>query len=185
MIQEHKKRLRQEMRSRRLGFTGGVLAAKNLADVFLGSVTLAHGAVIATYAPFKGEIDPALIVEALRRKGHQISLPVMKGKGMPLDFRLYKSGDALAANAQGILEPKTDAPNADINVMLVPLVAFDSAHRRLGCGGGYYDRTIKIMRNRKNIRAIGIGFSFQETESVPVEAHDVVMDIIVTDKGVF
>jgi len=173
------------MRGKRLAFSPGAQAAKDLADVFLGSVALAPGAVIAAYAPTAGEIDPALIVDALRRKGHFVALPFMKGKNAPLDFRIFESGAALAANAQGILEPKADAPPADIDVMLVPLVAFDRAHRRLGCGGGYYDRTIKELRNRKTFRAIGIGFSIQETESVPVEAHDVALDLIVTDKGVF
>ncbi len=182
-IDQQKKRLRDDMRAQRRAFADGDHAAKKLVDVFLQRVGLKAGAVVASYAAFGGELDPRFLAEALRLQGHRIALPVMAGKTSPLVFRVYESGDLLVRNAQRIFEPSAGAA-VEPDVLLVPLLAFDSARRRLGYGGGYYDRTIAALRARKKVYAIGIGFAFQEVAELPEAGHDARLDAVVTNEGI-
>lgn len=75
-----------------------------------------------------------------------------------------------------------EAPRAELNVILMPLLGFDKLGTRLGYGGGYYDRTLALLTKRP--RLIGFAFALQELEHIPREAHDVPLDAIVTERGV-
>jgi 5-formyltetrahydrofolate cyclo-ligase len=116
--------------------------------------------------------------------GHKIVLPVIIGKKKPLIFRVYEQGDRLLANPLGIFEPTSTAPGLGPDVVLVPLLAFDSKRNRLGYGGGYYDRTIKRIRAQKPVLTIGIACAYQEVPDIPTGPNDVPLDKIVTEKGV-
>ena len=93
-------------------------------------------------------------------------------------------GDKLAAGAMGIMEPVAKAPLVEPDVLLVPLLAFDSRGYRLGYGAGYYDRTLTELRQRKKILAIGIAYAGQEVPEVPIESHDARLDKIATETKV-
>ena len=79
---------------------------------------------------------------------------------------------------------KTQKKTPDI--MLIPLLAFDSDNNRLGYGGGYYDRYLnKYLKDRQNILTIGIAFSFQKFNKLPITNKDMKLNYILTEKGIF
>jgi 5-formyltetrahydrofolate cyclo-ligase len=80
-----------------------------------------------------------------------------------------------------ILEPLPSRPRVEPDVLLVPLLAFDRHLHRLGYGGGYYDRTLKLLRKQKPVLAVGIAYACQEVEVVPVTPNDARLDKIVTE----
>jgi 5-formyltetrahydrofolate cyclo-ligase len=140
--------------------------------------------VIAGYIPLEEEADPTLLMATLAAKGRTLALPCIAQRGAPLLFRKWEKGDALLANAFGILEPVPAAPAAVPSLVLVPLLAFDSRGHRLGYGGGYYDRTLDRLRRDGAVIAIGIAFAGQEVEELPRETHDHALDLIVTESGI-
>ncbi|MDR3448296.1 MAG: 5-formyltetrahydrofolate cyclo-ligase [Alphaproteobacteria bacterium] len=185
-LAEQKRRLRISLRAARLGIGHeNTSAFKALTDHFRENVSLEPGAVVAGYRAFRGEMDPALLIEALRQARHPIALPVVTQRGQPLIFRLHGADDPLAANAMGILEPLPSAPVVEPDVFLVPLLAFDRAYNRLGYGAGFYDRTLTDLRARKPLLAVGVAFAAQEVAAVPVGPYDAKLDKIVTELNVF
>ena len=183
---DQKRRLRAEMREKRSANpSNNRHSFRMLADVFICNVQLEEPRVVASYCAFGDEMDPAPLTEDLRARGHKIALPLIVGKRAPLDFRLYEQGDRLLSNDRGILEPAAEAAAVLPDILLVPLLAFDARRNRLGYGGGYYDRTIADLRARKSVLAVGIGYACQQADEVPMGPHDIRMDKIVTELGVF
>ena len=135
---------------------------------------------IGGYFPVNYEVDDLEILKEFAKKNYQISLPVIK-KNFNMDFYKWSFDDPLKINQYGIPEPN---PKKLIypDVILVPLVAFDNNLNRLGYGGGYYDRVIKKLSKKKKILKIGLAFSIQKINSVPVTKYDKKLDYIVTDK---
>jgi 5-formyltetrahydrofolate cyclo-ligase len=156
-------------------------ASAALCELFLKSIILSPRSIISSYRARGSEMDPAILTEALRASGHTIVMPIMAGRDKPLVFRRYNPDTLLLPNALGIEEPGMDAPIAEPDILFVPLLAFDRNGGRLGTGGGYYDRTIQKLREKKKILACGIGFSCQEIPLVPVEPHDMRLDRIATE----
>ncbi len=146
----------------------------------LASGIIAPGAIVAGFWPLAGEIDcrPALL--ALMGRGHAVGLPVTPPLGQALTFRRWRPGTALGAGRFGTAEP-TGAPLAP-TVLLVPLLAFDKSGRRLGYGGGYYDRTLGQLG--PDALAFGCGFACQEVDRVPTEPHDRPLHAVATEAGV-
>ena len=137
------------------------------------------GAVVAGFWPLAGEIDIRPLLLALAGRGHVIALPETPPRGQELRFRRWRPGDPLLPERFGTLRP--DGPVIVPDVLLVPLLAFDRAGRRLGYGGGYYDRTLAALPGR---RTIGCAFAAQEVGTVPTGPHDQTLDQIATERGV-
>ena len=98
-----------------------------------------------------------------------------------MDFYRYSFNEPLIVNKYGIPEPKkTRVIYPD--VILIPMVAFDKKLNRLGYGGGYYDRLINKLINKKKFLKIGLAFSKQLINNLPVSKYDRKMDYIVTEK---
>ena len=137
---------------------------------------------IGGYYPINFEIDDLQLLKKLEKKKFNISLPVVK-KNNQMNFYKWSFSDLLKVNKYGIPEPE----NKDIvypDVILVPLVAFDKNLNRLGYGGGYYDRLIEKLSKKKNIIKIGLAFSVQEIDKVPINMYDQKLDYIVTNKHI-
>ena len=135
---------------------------------------------IGGYFPVNYEIDDLEILKEFAKKKYQISLPVIK-KNFEMNFYKWSFNDPLKINKYGIPEPilkKIIYPD----VILVPLVAFDKKLNRLGYGGGYYDRVIKKISEKKKILKIGLAFSVQKINNVPITRYDKKLDYVVTDK---
>ena len=156
------------------------------------ALALPKGTIVGGYHALPDEADPALLIEGLVALGCHAAFPRVAGKGLPLEFHRIPDGEVLAPGAFGIHEPMDIWPRAVPDVLLVPLLAFDGAGRRLGYGGGFYDRTIFHARaampptnpsQRGPFFAVGIAYAGQEVASLPAEPHDMALDAILTEQG--
>ena len=136
--------------------------------------------IIGGYYPVNFEIDDLTLLRKFEKNKFNISLPVIKKK-FKMDFYKWSFSDALKVNKYGIPEPQTKSIVYP-DILLIPLLAFDKNLNRLGYGGGYYDRLIKKLSKEKKIIKIGLAFSFQKIDKVPINAYDQKLDYIVTNK---
>ena len=137
---------------------------------------------IGGYYPSNYEIDDLNILDLLEKKNFKVSLPIIK-KDNQMNFYSWSRNDPLKINKFGIPEPvssKIFYPD----ILLVPLVAYDSSLNRLGYGGGYYDRYIEKIEKIKKVTKIGLAFSFQKISSIPINQYDKKLDFIVTEKEI-
>ena len=137
------------------------------------------GAAVSGYWPLPGEIDIRPLLEALFALGHPVLLPETPRRGNPLIFRHWYPGVAMVRERFGTLRP--DAPVGVPAVLYVPLLAFDRAGRRLGYGGGYYDRTLAGLPGAV---AVGCAFAAQELDEVPAGDYDARLAAVATERGV-
>lgn len=150
---------------------------------FLRDVPLKEGAVVAGYWPINAEINVLPLMVQLQHKGFTCALPQVAKKGAPLVFRAWNEKTPLKPNAYGIKEPDpTKAPVVRPDILLVPLLGFDAAGYRLGYGVGFYDLTLKSLKQNAPVLAVGIAYDLQRMDKLPAESHDCLMDMIVTDK---
>ncbi len=145
--------------------------------------SLQPGAIVGGFMPIGEEISPLPVMAALHAAGFRLALPVMVGKGKPLEFRSYAPGDRLIAAVWGIREPAPEQAVLEPDVVLTALLAFDDAGYRLGYGGGYYDRTLARLRLVKPALTIGVGYDAQRVDAVPHLDYDERLDWIVTPSG--
>ena len=138
--------------------------------------------IIGGYYPVNFEIDILDFLEKLEIKGLQLCLPVVK-KNNEMDYYSWSTKNLLKLNKYGIPEPEK-IKKVFPDIVLVPLVAFDNRLYRIGYGGGYYDRYIEKLSNKKNLFKIGIAHSCQKINRVPTNKYDKKLDIIITEKYV-
>lgn len=135
------------------------------------------------YGSMPEEVDAEPIIAALRARGVRIALPRVAGEeGLALHW--HDEAADLAIGAFGLKEPSPDAPlanPAEIDLVIVPGVAFDASCNRLGMGVGYYDR---LLADMPNAVTVGVAFDEQIVDAVPCEPHDRPLDAIVTPRGV-
>ena len=139
--------------------------------------------IIGGYYPVNYEIDCLEILENLEKQKFRICLPKIKKNNL-MNFYEYSFKDPLTINKYGI--PETISKNIIIpDILLVPLLGFDKKRFRLGYGGGYYDRYIDKFENKKKIFTIGLAYSFQYVEKLPVENFDKNLNYIITNKKIY
>ena len=138
---------------------------------------------IGFYHSVKGEADPAL----LKTTDKQFFLPVLsKNKNEGLVFIEVNEGTKFENNKFGIPEPIYDEEKIvtanSLDIVLVPLLAFDKTGNRLGMGGGFYDRCFAFKKQQKSHPLlIGFAYDFQEVDFLEPEAWDVGLDMIATE----
>jgi 5-formyltetrahydrofolate cyclo-ligase len=137
---------------------------------------------IGGYFPSNFEIDDLKILEMMEKKNFNVSLPVIKENNQ-MNFLQWSINDPLRINKFGIAEP-ISPKIIDPDILLVPLVSFDSKLNRLGYGGGYYDRYIEKIEKVKKLIKIGLAFSYQKTKKVPINEFDKKLDFIITEKEI-
>jgi 5-formyltetrahydrofolate cyclo-ligase len=135
-------------------------------------------AVIAGFWPIADEIDIRPLLHGLAERGHPIALPVTGRRGEPLVFRAWQPGETLLPGRFGTSHPA--GPEVTPDILLMPLLAFDSQGNRLGYGGGFYDRTVALLPRALRI---GCAFSVQELDSVPTGPYDQKLHAIATEIG--
>ncbi len=156
-------------------------AANAVADHFFKTVDLKPSDIVAGYWRIKDEMDCQPILIRLMDSFQPVCLPVVLGDDQPLELRLWEQGTPLYEAGFGTLAPSELAPQVEPDVIVMPLLGFDKRGTRLGYGGGYYDRTLDKLKKRP--RLIGIAFAAQELDIIPREAHDIPLDVIVTEAG--
>ena len=135
---------------------------------------------IGGYYPVNFEVDDLELLKKFKKNGFEISLPVIK-KNFQMDFYSWSFSDLLRINKYGIPEPEPKKMTYP-DILLIPLVAFDKNLNRLGYGGGYYDRLIAKISKKKKIIKIGLAYSIQKIDKVPINLYDQKLDYIVTNK---
>jgi 5-formyltetrahydrofolate cyclo-ligase len=141
--------------------------------------------VVSAFFPYKSEIDTRPLLGKLAGEGWTTCLPIVIALGEPLIFRRWVPGQPTTPGTWDIPQPTDDAEQVEPDVLLVPMMAFDKQGFRLGYGGGFYDRTLDVLRAKKTIIAIGVAYSAQEVTAVPRGAYDQTLDYVMTERAVF
>jgi len=182
-LQAEKEQMRMSARARRAETApAGPEAGRALCGIFGHAIRLRPSTVVGGYLPIGDEIDPRPLLRQLRADGQEIALPKVVRSQAPLVFALWREVDRLDRGPFGTEQPPDDAETVVPETLILPLLAFDRRGFRLGYGGGYYDRTLTVLRARRSVTAIGIAYAVQEVSAVPHDRHDQPLDWIVTDR---
>lgn len=163
----------------------GAGAAMLIADNFLIALPWQQARFIAGYLPIRDEADVAPLLRQLSDQGKELLLPAVLGPGLALEFRRWRPDDPLEAGPFNTLQPSDAAERASPDMLLVPMLAFDESGGRLGYGGGYYDRTLALLRQAGPVTAVGVAYEGQKMKDLPREAHDQTLDWVVTEQSVW
>ena len=138
--------------------------------------------ILALYYPSNYEVNVLSLFKIIKKIKIKTLLPVIKSNNQ-MNFVEWKYLDPLVVNKFGMLEPGLSNKIISPNFMLVPLLAFDNKNNRLGYGKGFYDRFLnKFLKIKKKITTIGVAFSFQKYNKLPVSNLDIKLDYILTEK---
>jgi 5-formyltetrahydrofolate cyclo-ligase len=177
-LEAAKRAARRDALRRRRGLDPAV-AGLELASHVLREFSWPIDMVVSGFWPIGQEIDIRPLLTLLHERGHRIALPVTPPKGQPLTFRLWHPGAMLMPEKFGTVRPVGDP--AVPNILLVPLLSFDSRGGRLGYGGGYYDRTLAGLPGRFRL---GCAFAAQQVDAVPTGPNDIRLDAVATEAGI-
>jgi 5-formyltetrahydrofolate cyclo-ligase len=173
-----KKALRARMRAARDAFVASgaraILAPPELLK------RLERGLTVTSYVPVGSEADPAILAQAAVTAGCVIALPHVTVRSEPMRFLEWETEAALEAGPFGLSQPAADAADLRPDIILTPLLAFDAKLDRLGQGAGYYDRAFARFPDALRV---GVAWSVQQVEDLPVDRWDVPLHAIVTEKG--
>jgi 5-formyltetrahydrofolate cyclo-ligase len=191
-----KTELRRQMRVRRRAF--GAEARQLAAELLTANVTALRlflaAKRIAGYLPHDGEIDPQGVLERAAAMGKRCYLPVLSHLSWDrLWFAPLTRDTRFRANRFGIPEPQVKAAELvraqELDLVMMPLVAFDARGNRLGMGGGYYDRSLAFLAHRRRWRRphlLGLAYDFQRVDAtLPTDAWDVPLTAVATERAVY
>ena len=138
--------------------------------------------LVGAYWPFRREYNVLAFLEWLTERRHEVALPVVLGKGQPLEFRRWTRDMEMASGVYDIPYPSRGEPVRP-SILVIPTVGFDDACYRLGYGGGFYDRTIASYAEKP--LCIGVGFELGHLGTIHPLAHDIPMDWIATGQALY
>ena len=161
-----------------------------ISDAIVNNPLFMRARNIALYLSHDGEIDISPVFKTAWQRGKRCYLPVLSPQGKKLSFAPFTQESTMRNNRYGIPEPVVSPrmllTPQQINLVLTPLVAFDSKGNRIGMGGGYYDRSFAFLRRQqhfKQTRLCGIGFNFQQVDNIEKQNWDVPLFGAFTDEG--
>lgn len=176
-----KQELRRQIRAQKKQYTACQMAAmsEQICSKVLRSAWWQEAGTLLLYYPLSDEVDVRPLIQEAYKSDKRVLLPVCKGED--LELHLYEGEESLTSGAFGIMEPTAplftldDYP--DIQLVIVPGMAFDKAGHRLGRGRGYYDRLLPKLSAAK---LLGICFPFQFQEVVPTNIYDIPVHKVIT-----
>lgn len=180
---------KQAIRERALKFREELQPHPDLADEaaknFFASVKILPDQKVALYFPLGHELDTLPLVEELWRKENICLLPFFGKDDLHMKFAKWEKGAKLSPATFDI--PMPDNPEFFTpDIVVVPVVAFDQKGNRIGFGKGYYDATLKILREQGNVLAVGYAYAEQAVlMKLPTEPHDEKLDMVITPQRVF
>lgn len=181
-----RQQIRTEVRQRRKNLTSEQqsLFAQQAAERVATHPRIQAASTISVFLSFDGELDTAPMIQRLWQEGKHLCLPVLHPfTPGNLLFLRYDPDTTLVRNKLKILEPSLDAtqivPLSQLDIILTPLVAFDSHGQRLGMGGGFYDRTLENWQDGGPY-PIGLAHDCQQVDNLPVEHWDVPLPEVIT-----
>jgi len=151
---------------------------KNLTKLF---ATLPKS-MVGAYWPFRREYNVLSFLEWLTGRRFEVALPVVIGKGQPLEFRPWTRDMKMVSGVYDIPYPATGAP-VKPEILIIPMVGFDEAGYRLGYGGGFYDRTVAALAPKP--LCVGTSFELGRLPTIHPLPHDMPMDWVATEAGLF
>jgi 5-formyltetrahydrofolate cyclo-ligase len=191
-MEETKQTLRQQIKSALADIPGGSREkkGKKIAGILCSLPEWWKADVIFLFLSFNGEVKTdEMVLQAILEK-KIVAVPRVTGRNMAF-HQITGLNDGLEMNRMGIREPFPSLPVIEPggllnNLVIAPGLAFDRERNRLGRGGGYYDRFICKIREKwkTSTTIVGICFSEQLVDLVPVSSMDELVDMIVTDEGV-
>lgn len=137
------------------------------------------GKTVSAYVAMGSEADPYALLRAARDAGCHTALPHVTSKVAPMRFLEWSPGEPLETGPFGLIQPISTNVEVTPNIVLVPLVAFDFRMARLGQGAGHYDRALSLLSGAVTV---GIAWSVQQTDFIPVDPWDVPLDYVLTEK---
>ncbi|HLC51885.1 MAG TPA: 5-formyltetrahydrofolate cyclo-ligase [Candidatus Nanoarchaeia archaeon] len=140
-----------------------------------------QASVIFFYAAINNEVNLSYAVEKALQAGKRVVFPRVVNDCLRL-YSVFNSKNDLEPGYAKILEPKTSLPEiqlSELDLILVPGIAFDKNGNRVGYGKGHFDRFLEHLTKTK----IGIAYDFQVVDFIPAESHDIIMDYILTERG--
>ena len=146
------------------------------------NIELSRYPTLGVYSPMRGEIDISNLAAGHVARGGCLGLPVVVEKSAPVEFWRWWPGMPMSRGIWNIPIPAV-RERVEPDALIVPLVGFDGALFRLGYGGGYYDRTLAQLTRRPF--CIGFGYQSGMVPTIFPQAHDIPMDVIITDKRVY
>lgn len=194
MCPSHKAELRKLMRSRRrsLSESDQAEAATGLLDRLVRMAGFTDSRRIAMYLVNDGEIDPGVVMKWCWNTGIKTYVPIVTQENKNLlRFAEIHDQSRLRKNRYGISEPVVEEDQLlearQLDLVLMPLVAFDEFGNRVGMGGGFYDTTFEFIRSEGANRPllIGIAHEIQKVERIRSESWDIPLGWVVTDQGVY
>ena len=184
MTKMGKKEIRAEVKKRRAEAELGTLHenSKKIVETFVNLPQYQNTDLLLAYVDAKREVETRLLMERAWKDHKKVAAPRVDGDGI-MDYYYINSLDDLDPGSFGIMEPKMDCPicEDENGLMLMPGVAFDEHCHRVGYGGGYYDR---YLEKHPDIVHIALAFEFQVFPEVPFEAHDILPQMLVTEKRI-
>ena len=185
-----KANLRKQLRAQRRSLSGTEHARRSrlAAKAIAGLPGFRAGKRIAVYLPFDRETDTAALIGAARRRGVRVFVPVIVDRRHGR-LRFYPLGRKTRRGVFGIAVPSELARPVSarwLDLIVVPLVGVDAEGRRLGMGGGFYDRALEFRRKRRRWSGphlAGLAFDCQRTNSKFAEPWDVNLDSLATESG--
>jgi 5-formyltetrahydrofolate cyclo-ligase len=175
--------LRPLLRDRRRALKAAdPLAAERAADRFEAS-KLSPFHTVALYRAIGSEIDAGPLGRRLAASGAVLALPVVVAPAAPLVFRRAVEEAALVPDALGIPAPGSEVETVTPDLIVTPLLGFDSYGGRIGQGGGFYDRTLASLRAKAQVFALGLAYDGQEVDRLAREPHDRPLDGVLTPSG--
>ncbi|SDF92958.1 5-formyltetrahydrofolate cyclo-ligase [Paraburkholderia phenazinium] len=181
-LPESKNALRKRLLEARLQAALEPAAEEALSRRLLDALKLHEPACVGFYWPLPGEFDArAAIAIWLALGAHrQASLPVVRNRGEALQFHAWAPDTPMKIGHHRIPEPATEVIVTP-DLLFVPCVGFDAAGYRLGYGGGYYDRTLATWPGATRPVTVGVAYEACRTDVLQREAHDIPLDLIVTE----
>lgn len=180
-MKDYKSKLRSEMKSKLNSMSKDEIVEKsNQIFESLSSLDIyKNSCKVAVYLSIESEVQTKAIIENLLLNGKRIFVPYIDGE---MKFSEYKNGSDLVEGLYGIMEPKNKQEyKGDFDAIMVPGLAFDRFGNRLGRGKGYYDRFLKKCRAKR----IGLAYEAQIIPKIPIEEHDVKMDVVISEHGMY
>ena len=182
-----KSQLRREYRRRRIDIPPKqkLRAVESAAKQLSLTPLFRRAQHLALYLAYGSEIDTAPLLELCFAQGKSVYVPRIVGEGQ-MQFVAIDADTRMRRNRHGIEEPigRIVQRNAHaMDLVLLPLTAFDAQGRRLGTGGGYYDRALAFHRPQPRPAFVGYAFAAQEAPALPAESWDIHLDAVVTEHG--
>ena len=158
-----------------------------ISDLLVRQPTFQRAKCVATYLPAEDEVNSWPLIERAWRMKKRVFAPIVK-KNRHLHFCELGPNSRLSMNQFGLREPREGCriDSRRLDLVIVPLVAFDDGCNRIGMGGGYYDRTFSFLRARQSFRKpklIGVAFERQRVEHIPASPWDIPLFQVITELG--